>query len=123
VHANRRKARDLRVVVLHQVHRYAFSEKKMAEKDAYRFADALEEAQSLLAAIAASYGPVRGDLLNPEERKLYRQILLVHAEALRLLEDYETMSLCELEAALAALRHLSRDLVQGDCGPDLGQGI
>jgi hypothetical protein len=118
------KARDFRLVLLRQLHlSYASPLKKMTEDDAYKIGGAREEARSLLAAIAEAYGPVRGDLLSPDERKLYRQILLVHAEALRLLENFETVPLCELETALASVRDLSRDLVQGDFGPDVGRGI
>jgi hypothetical protein len=94
----------------------------MTEDDAYKIGGAREEARSLLAAIAESYGPVRADLLSPEERKLYRHILSIHAEAVRLLGDYEAMPLCDLETAVAAVRDLSRDVVQGDFGP-VGRGI
>jgi hypothetical protein len=95
----------------------------MSREDARRLAGAREEARGLLAAVAESHGPVRADLLSPDERKLYRQILSVHVEVLRLLENYESMPLCELVTAVAAVRNLSRAVVQGDFGPDVGKGI
>jgi hypothetical protein len=88
-------------------------QKEMTKDNAQKLARAREEARSFLAAIAESYGPVRADLLSPAERKLYRHILSVHAEALRLLENFETMPLCELETAVAAVGRLSRDVCGG----------
>ena len=92
--------------------------KKMAKEAAESLVSVRDEARNLLAAIAEFYGPVRTDLLSQEERKLYFHILSIHAEAIHQLENYETMSLCELQAAVATVRGLSSGVVDETPGPE-----
>lgn len=66
------------------------------------------EARDLLIAIDESYGPVRTELLSSQERGLYSRILSAHAEALRLLGDFEEMPLWQLSSAVDAVTNLLR---------------